>query len=621
VIRYVILYLCITSLLPPLLGQNRRGGGGEIPSKGPANTGSYRPPRDTSPILYYSAEYPDEIQIMADTGLNTGFLQYEPTRTQPFNHLNLGNPGSAHYPFVYRSPEIRGFRIGFNQYDLYKTGAQNAKFYQITEPFSEVAYYIGGNQADGFVTGKFSRNFAKEVNFSLDYHRMSQLGRTNQFPHQNTRNTTLTTGLKWIGLQGRYKGYFVYATNIVQSEDNGGISNPPNQDLEFFSPNSATVFLENAQTKHSHNDLFYTHFYQLKNGRFEIAHISGLKNSKYSFTDPTPYPEYYGLFDRGDNALTINLEHKQWENHFKLKTLTKGKDYLEAGLLHINHALLIDDRDSSIQNLFLTSRLKFSPTPGINLNAYAHLGLWEQAGDYEVKGNLSFISKKLGSISLGITSKLYSPAFTENYLQVTQLNAWTNDFSKTLENTIEGTLSPGKTGILLTGRYTLFNQYIYFNEQAFPVQFGQPFSLFQIELIKHFKKGSFHLENMLAFQESTQSEIFRFPRWYGQHSLYYMNRWFKVLEVRFGFDLRHHPAYFANYYHPLTGRFIVQNTRLVHYYPAVDGYFSLRVSRFRAFAQWYNLSSMFIKNNWLEHSPTYLHPDGLRFGVRWRLVN
>ncbi len=621
--RFFIIFLWIFFLLPSLHGQGRRGGGGnEIPSKGPASSGSYRPPRDTSPIKFYYSENPEEIFILSDTGLNTGFLQYEPTRTQPFNHLNLGNPGSAHQYFVYQTEDRRGLQIGWNQYDLYRTNAANTKFYKITEPYSDVGYYIGGNQSDGFVIAKFSRNFAKDVNFSLDYHRMSQLGTTNQFPHQNTRNTNLNTGVNFQGFEGKYKGFFVFTTSTVQAEDNGGISNPPNQDLEFFSPNSASVFLEDAQTKQTQNEIYYTHYYSLRSAsdsirNYEISHILGVKNHTFIFTDPTSNPEYYGAFDRGTQGINVDLKYQQWENHFKLRTFSKGKDYLEAGLLHLHHSL----SDSSINNLFLTGKLKFSPFEGFLLDGYAHLGIWDQAGDYEIRGKLSFTSKKLGAISLGLTNKLYSPSFTENELVISNIPAWNNSFNKTLENIVEGTLSPGKTGINLTGRFTLFNNFIYFNENGLPGQYDQAFSLFQLEVNKNFRWKTLFLENAVAFQQTTQSSILRLPRWYAQHSFYYQDRWFKVLEVRIGFDLRHHHAYYANYYQPLIGRFILQNRQIVNYYPAVDGYLSLKVSRFRAFAQWYNLSSMIIQNKWLEHSPSYLHPDGLRFGVRWRLIN
>ena len=621
--RFFIIFLWIFFLLPSLHGQGRRGGGGnEIPSKGPASSGSYRPPRDTSPIKFYYSENPEEIFILSDTGLNTGFLQYEPTRTQPFNHLNLGNPGSAHQYFVYQTEDRRGLQIGWNQYDLYRTNAANTKFYKITEPYSDVGYYIGGNQSDGFVIAKFSRNFAKDVNFSLDYHRMSQLGTTNQFPHQNTRNTNLNTGVNFQGFEGKYKGFFVFTTSTVQAEDNGGISNPPNQDLEFFSPNSASVFLEDAQTKQTQNEIYYTHYYSLRSAsdsirNYEISHILGVKNHTFIFTDPTSNPEYYGAFDRETQGINVDLKYQQWENHFKLRTFSKGKDYLEAGLLHLHHSL----SDSSINNLFLTGKLKFSPFEGFLLDGYAHLGIWDQAGDYEIRGKLSFTSKKLGAISLGLTNKLYSPSFTENELVISNISAWNNSFNKTLENIVEGTLSPGKTGINLTGRFTLFNNFIYFNENGLPGQYDQAFSLFQLEVNKNFRWKTLFLENAVAFQQTTQSSILRLPRWYAQHSFYYQDRWFKVLEVRIGFDLRHHNAYYANYYQPLIGRFILQNRQIVNYYPAMDGYLSLKVSRFRAFAQWYNLSSMIIQNKWLEHSPSYLHPDGLRFGVRWRLIN
>lgn len=628
-------------LLPILAyGQDPRPGLDRIPGAG-SNPDAlirkqFRVPQDTSPILYFFAENPELLFEIKDSTLSTSFFQYYPTRLQPFGKMTLGNLGSAHSDFVWEPLEKLGLDIGLHQYDLYQRTPKKTRYFNVDQPYTQLEYYLGGEQSDGYISTAFSRNFSKGTNFSLDYQRISQLGRTSQYPNQNTRNTSLNAGFQMRDSTGRYRSFFTFSTNTIEAQDNGGITEPPIKGGEFYSPSSASVQLEEAQTRHAHNALGYTQFYALRNRdtaitnqrAYEVMHQIIRSTSLYKYFDDSPFPEYYEGFTNGNRGARFWLHHRKFENQFKIRTrkseginTTIQRDLVEASLIHQNHRLNLDGSDSTINNLILKGSVQWQPWEGVTLDTRAHLGLWDQAGDYEIDGRLSLVSKKLGEVSLFFNNRLYSPTFVQNYFQVTREVIWNQKLSKTLATSFGGTIFPLKTGLKVTGRYFLFNNLIYFDEQAMPTQESSPVSLFQITIQNKFRVGAFHLENALAFQKSTNDKALRLPTLYAQHSLYYYGRWFGVLNVRFGLDLRHHTPFYSNYYHPLTGQFILQNEKNIAYYPAVDGYLGIRVTRFRAFIQWVNLTQTVWQGLPLEHSATYLHPEGLRLGITWRLIN
>jgi len=98
-----------------------------------------------------------------------------------------------------------------------------------------------------------------------------------------------------------------------------------------------------------------------------------------------------------------------------------------------------------------------------------------------------------------------------------------------------------------------------------------------------------------------------------------------------GFDARYNTAYKPHYYNPFTGQFQLQNRQEVNFYPMVDAFFSMRVTRFRAFIKYENATSNFIndgeqrdvlKSRSYFQTAQYLFPDAaIRFGISWRLLD
>ena len=216
-------------------------------------------------------------------------------------------------------------------------------------------------------------------------------------------------------------------------------------------------------------------------------------------------------------------------------------------------------------------------------------------------------------------NQLYSPNLIQESFYVSQRQIRDNTFSKTLESQLSARYTIPQFKFEVIGSYHLLNNYIYFDTLANPQQTGLPISILRLTLKKDFKLGPIHLDNVVTVQSASEDFI-RIPSLYTKHSLYYAGKWFKVLNVRLGLDLRYSDTFFSNYYHPLVGQFILQDRQEIGNYPSVDAFFSMRVTKFRAFFKWENLTNLVYDDQLFYPSASYLYPlNGFRMGIYWIL--
>ncbi|MEN0002959.1 MAG: putative porin [Bacteroidota bacterium] len=601
---------------------------------------------DTFGIFYFYPDNPNLEYSFDDSLLNNYFQQYDPARKRDHDYMHLGIVGSAHHPMFYEPTQRQGFEVGWDQFDLYLTPANRMPFYRIEKAYTNLSYTQGSEQPDALFSAQFSRNFANGVNFAFDYKRISQLGEQFQYPNQNTRTTALTSGLSYESPNGRYKGYFTYAANTIQHKDNGGILVEPTEDGDFSSPQAAEVFLRTAETRHAHREWSYHQYYRFGGERdslqgfkraYTLHHEFNYNNSKYNFwieNPPLLDTAFFSRFphlDLDDRGTRVFVEHRAYRNSFKITTfrqrslnenrVKQQRDLIEVGLVHTLHRLNQEPVDSTLNNLFLTGKFNFSPNDRLRIETEGHFGLWDNAGDYRASGTFFFDFKKFGSLKAQVINQLYKPTLIEHRYYLTQRQLWDNDFDRTLETNLQVTYSLPSINMEVMGGYHLINNFIYFDTLGFSRQLGVPVSVLQLSLKQDFKLGPMHLDNVVTVQEISENEL-RLPAFFSKHSLYYAGKWFKVLNVQLGFDLRLNGTYNAMYYNPAIGQFHLQEDRAVEFYPALDTYLSLQVNKFRAFFKWENLTDAFIGDRLYYQTAYYGFPGGgLRIGIRWRFIN
>lgn len=618
---------------------------------------------DTFGVFIFFAENPNEETEFSDTTLHRHFQQYDPARQRELDWKTLGNLGSAAEPFVYQARFRQGLDVGLHQYDLYLTEAEDLPFYRLERAFTKLDYIQGSEQADSYFKTRFSRNFANGLNFSLYYDKISQIGRFDQYANQNSRNTTFGGGMWFHSKNDRYDGFLSILANTIEQEDNGGLDSLPTTSNQFDDPSSAVVFLEDGQTRHTHRDLSYKHYYRF-GGRadstgnvkraYTLAHRLRYKRSVYKFFDNFSLGDtlFYNRFPAlytDDRGARFYINHREISNEFTLSTFKLSqiqsenearnqRDLLEVGLLHKYHVLDMEVQDSVVNNLFLTGKLNFRPGPALQLNTSAHLGILANAGDYRINGQLFVDLKKVGSLKVEATNQLYRPTVQQERFYLSKQPVWNNSFSATLETNLTATYRLPWLDLEVGAGYHLINNFIYFDTSGLVRQTGIPLSITQLIVRKDFRVGRFHLDNTVALQQASEAVI-RLPGVFGKHSLYYTGRWFRVLDVKLGFDLRYNTAYRPHYYNPFTGQFQLQDEQEVQFYPIADGFFSMRVTRFRAFVKFENLTSTFrnetpsefdpdlatrdvLKSRFYFQTARYLYPDAaLRIGISWRLLD
>lgn len=604
---------------------------------------------DTFGIFAFTVDNPNEERPFADT-LLTEFQHYDPARNQPVDYRHLGILGSAAEPIRYLPRLRNGLDLGWHQYDLYRLTGHNMNYYRLERPYTILNYVQGSEQADGYLTARFSRNFADGLNFSIDYSRITQIGELDQYPNQHNRVTAVGAGLWFHSQNDRYDGFLSFTSNTVEQQDNGGVLTLPVLDGEFESPSSAEVFLTDARTRYAERELMYTHYYRFGGrtdtlGRssraFTLSHQFTYHSGAYKFYDAFALSDtnFYHWFPallpepRGNRYF---VQQRMVENSFRISTYqladsrrqtTTGRtqrDLLQVGLTHRYNDIYLEPIDTTINNLLLTGQVGFRLGDRLRLQADGQLALLDQVGDWRVSGELTVDLGAVGELVLTANNQLYSPTLLQDRFFLSQQLVWDNAFRKTLESNIGGAYRFPRWDISVGGRYHLINNLIYFDTTGLPAQTGVPLSIAQLEVRKDFRLGAFHLDNTLVLQQASEDFI-RLPTLFGTHSLYYAGRWFRVLRVQFGLDARYMTAHRARYYNPVTGQFQLQDRQLVPFYPNVDGYVSLSVTRFRAFLKWENMTSMLQLNTGSELlylTAYYPFPDAaLRFGISWRMLD
>jgi hypothetical protein len=194
--------------------------------------------------------------------------------------------------------------------------------------------------------------------------------------------------------------------------------------------------------------------------------------------------------------------------------------------------------DSTLNNLFLTGRYRLNPSERLLIDLRGHLGLLANAGDYRVSGDLFFDLKKLGQLEARGVSQLYSPTLMQHRMYLSERQLYRNNFDKTLSTTLQGKYILPGIQFSAEVRYHLLNNFIYFGTDGLPQQTGVPISIGQLILEKNFNLfWNLHFDNLFALQQSSE-EVLRLPTFFGKHSFYYAGKWFRVLDVKLGVDLR-----------------------------------------------------------------------------------
>lgn len=193
---------------------------------------------------------------------------------------------------------------------------------------------------------------------------------------------------------------------------------------------------------------------------------------------------------------------------------------------------------------------------------------------------------------------------------------WDNDFKNTQQFYVGGEVYLASTGTTLKAGVESIQNYIYFDEEGYPVQHGSNLQVITARIKQDFRYRGFGWENEAAYQLSSDDHIIPLPDLSVYSNMYVTFKLAKVLTLQIGADVRYNTKYYAPYYEPATQQFQQQTEKKIGSYPLLNGYVNFHLKQARFFVMGYNLASLFMDQPEyfsLYHYP--MNPMVLKMGI------
>lgn len=609
-------------------------------------------------------------EVPLDTNMHQLQRDYHPAYKQGFSYEYLGTLGHGinHVDFMLRpDPGVFLFGRGWNPY--LKT-PDRTLFFNTKTPFTSLSYSTipVKDWREENVSILHTQNASAYTNFGIDFNILA-----GEPLYLNSTTRVNRVGLFGSHVKEKYSLFTTFYYNDFNADDNGGLV-----DMDAFLDGAEDdwfMYSMNLTSAHSHYrnlSLFATQKFNLverststdslgnitTSGKtLSIAHQLLVERQLKEYSDEVSlgylspiYDNYYYLAgsaqdsaseDKISNVLQLILGDPDYD---KISArVSAGYEFRRFGLLSPEEDTYLSMVDTittvplDLDSIFLDTIVPgFSSEIFNDLFVGFHLagpttGLWDWVvnGTYYFAGykqhdfaiHSTFSRELAAKTKLGIRGSIERtrPHYFTNYYS-SSFFQWDNDFSSMLRVKGEAFIQnlENDTDIRLGAAY--ISNYIYWNQDALPVEYDQDLLLLSGYFSKHFKVSGFNSENKVLLQYTTANEVLRLPLAAFYSSNYWKQSLFKgALIADLGFDLYCTTRYRANSYMPATGIFYLQDDNELGGYPFLDVFLAFRVQRTRMFVSYNNIfqSMQFTGNNFFTTNHYPLKPRHFRIGLVW----
>ena len=586
----------------------------------------------------------------------------------PATHVYLGNNGTATRSILF-SPLLKpGWDPGFHAFDVYKWALDKARFFNTTRPYSELAYQLAG-KGEQMIELMHTQNIKPNWNFLFQYRLLNAPG---YFNKQKTNHNTYTFTSFFESVNRRYRNYFIFAGNKLQSGENGGIKtdedylndpafndrfliptnlggdpdatrNPFDVDVGTGNRYSETNFLFRQQYDLGKKDSLVTDstviplFYPRV--RFEHTFLYG--KYKYEFRDYIGDSNYY----KNNYALTLGSpidtvflkdQFREFNNDFSIYQFPDANNLqqfirLGAAIQNIQQQLPATHNYYNVYGHAEYRNRTRNQKWYIEANGKLYFaGL--NFGDYSAFASLqrSTGKKVPGYAQLGFENISRTPSYFFNPNSAFHLDAAANNFKNENTSHLFASLLLSRLRLRLSGDYYLLTNYTYVTNYYQLRQFGSIFNVLRVAGEKTFKFGKswyWHLD--VYFQKTIGNSPVNLPLVFTRTRIGYEGSLgFKRLNIAMGLESRYHTPYNADNYSPALGQFFFQDSVRISNLPDLAAYIHFRIRGFKLYFRLENLNTLefstgtltFTNNNLA--APAYPLPGLLiRFGVYWSFIN
>ncbi len=246
-----------------------------------------------------------------------------------------------------------------------------------------------------------------------------------------------------------------------------------------------------------------------------------------------------------------------------------------------------------------------------------------KAGDLLLEGNVGGFFKlwndSISMVANGFVRSDKPSYFLEHY----QSNhfRWDNSFANIYRTHVGGVFSIPTRSFSLDVGVENITQFVYFDAKALPNQYAGNIQIAAANMKLDFHAGKFTLENNVVYQLSSQPNILPLPTLTLYHNLYFHDKWFDVLSIQLGVNVRYHTAYYAPKYMPAIGQFFTQSDTKIGNYPVMNAYLNFHLKRTRFFVEYYHLNQMFMDGAYYSMPNYPINPAIMKFGISWNFYD
>ena len=314
----------------------------------------------------------------------------------------------------------------------------------------------------------------------------------------------------------------------------------------------------------------------------------------------------YGKYDNDiPFYLTFGAEHN-FTHHNGYTEIVTGERFGQADFHNVRAKAGI------IINLFKSTRI--TGNGELILNDY-------QAGDFLLNGQwkqyLGTYKRNIGALVFDVSlSRKTADWFEETYYS--NNFRWSNDFSPATYLMLQGAYETPWFSIGF--KQTTFDHYIYFGEDAKPVQHTgtiystSTFAKFDI------KFRFLELAAFASMQVTDHDNIIHLPLYYGKVKLgWNINLVKGISMMQPAVVLGYFTEYYADAYMPALRTFYLQKDVKIGNYPFIDFYLTLKLKRANIFFGYTNIYSITKLNRYFTTPHYPMRDSKFVFGVKWRL--
>ena len=583
-----------------------------------------------------------DVKIWDTTTLSASF--YDPTNPLFEYYQELSNSGHAHKNLEFSFPTSIGFNSNLAAYDKFIINKEKIIYPIVYQPFTEISYMMGSKKEQHLnvlFCREFLPRFFVTLNFNIDF-------APSVYQRSYAQNLYFYGNFRWNTKNERYGLNGYYFTNKIDVYENGGITHDSIfVDLIEEDKTVIPVNLTGASNLIKVSGLGLNQYFVISNddiknerkiGFGRINYSFDYQRNRYLYKDSNPTSDFYANYDHvlNQDETFDSLSFYTIKNGINWNSLSYGKYnndipfYLTFGVehnftRHNGYKDIVTEEQFSqadFQNLRAKAGIIVNLFKSTRITGKGELILSDyHAGDFILDGQwkqfLGTYKKNIGALVFDVNLSRQSADWFEEAYYSNNFR-WQNDFSPATYLKLQGAYETRWLSIGL--RQTTIDHYIYFGENAKPIQFTGTLNITSAFAKFNIKSKHIELGGIAYMQVADNEDVVHLPLFYGKLKLgWNINLVKGISMMQPSVVINYFTEYYADAYMPALRTYHLQKDVKIGNYPFLDFYITFKIKRANIFVGYTNIYSL-SKDNRYFTTPHYPMRDSkFVFGVKWRL--